>query len=318
MGDGAAVLLWARPAGRGHDLLLAVRDVAGALDASTRINRAPTDARFDDEDEARPALTTDGSGRIGVAWIDVEGRLWMTRSTDRGATFAAAVRADEGPGAIGPVHAAFGPDGTLHVVWLQPNGADDDAPLHVHHRSWGPRGRQSTTDLTFGHFDGVCASRPFVRADRFGVEVVFRAVDDAGYHVHRMHRERGGTWAGLEAVGPPREGADCPTTAAITDGRTVLWRDADGDVVDAAAPDAPVRRLARGDGLRAPRWITSEIVLVPGDPAGLLLTSDGGHWSVVRDDLPSWCVDLAPLGDEWLMVGDDEGKLKFEALVLTR
>lgn len=327
LGEGSAALLWARPVSGGHDLLLAVRDAHGALAEARRINRSAGDAHVLALDEARPALATDGERRIGVAWFDDDGRLWMTRSDDSGGHFEVPQRVDGGKGRPEHafVHAAFAPDGALHVVWLDARGAPrgHEEPAHVYHRSWGPRGMSPETGLTIGHTESVCGCcRPFVRADRRGLTVVYRSVGDGNRDVHAIRRPVLDTWTQPERVGPPLwKIASCPMSGPITDGETTVWKDGstqEDRIVEGFAPDRAIRRLAPAAGRRlsSPRWVGAEHVLVPGSPSGLLLEREGGAWTVVRDDLPAWCSDLARLGKQWLMVGDVEGRLEVQALVL--
>ena len=329
LADGDAFLMWGRPVPGGHDLLGAVRGAEGTLFEARRLNREPGGARILARDEARPALATDGGDRIGVAWFDADGRLYATRSDDRGASFARPVRLDDGEGR--PEHAfvnaGFDPDGGLHVVWLDAREADPgmEEPAQVFHVAWTSRGVREPTNVTLGHFESVCGCcRPFVVADRFGVEVTFRGIEDRHRDVYRVLRDRDGDWGTPERIGPPLwEIAACPMAGPISDGRSVLWRDGSGPrdrIVEGTSAIASVREIVepdeRGVGMSSPRWIDPEFVLVPGRPSGWLLRHEGGTWEVARSDVPAWCSDMLRIRDQMLMVGDQEGNLEVQALDL--
>lgn len=331
LGSERAALVWGRPVTEGYDLFLAVRDAEGAMQSARRINRSPGDARLLGLDEARPALATDGSEGIGVAWFDRNDALWATRSDDGGKSFADPIRLDGGDGRPENVfvHAAFGSDADLHVVWIDARAAEkgQEEPAHVYHVVWGTRGPQPEEDLTGEHFESVCGCcRPFVRADRFGVTVVFRGIDEGFRDVHRVRREARGAWSAPERIGPPLWEIDaCPMAGPIVGERGVLWRDGStgrdrilfGTTVT-ATPVEVVRGGSMATRWLSPRWVDADHVLVPGDPEGLLLERTGRVWEVVRSDLPSWCTDMARIGSQWLMVGDVEGRLELEALVFDR
>lgn len=327
LGGNRAVLIWGRPVEGGHDLLLAVRDAQGAMQTSRRMNRNSGDLRLLGLDEARPALATDGRDRIGVAWFDANGNLWATRSDDAGARFEDPVRMNDGEGRPENVfvHAGFGPEGELHVVWLDARDAEvgQEEPAHVHHVAWGARGPQPETNLTGEFTESVCGCcRPFVRVDRFGVTVAFRGIDDGYRDIQRMGFDASGTWTAPERIGPPLWAIDaCPMSGPIVGSRGVLWRDASTGrdrilfgTTATATPVEVVRGASTSTSWLSPRWVDDDHVLVPGNPGGLLLERTGRVWEVVRDDLPSWCADMARIGDQWLMVGDVEGRLELEAL----
>lgn len=323
LADGRAALAWVRPIAAGYDLLFAVRDAAGALETAQRVHATPGELGEIPGDEFRPALATDGGSRVGLAWFDRAGALWVTRSDDAGKRFADPVPLAEDDASAQPavVTAAFGPEGALHVVWI---GRHEDA-LHAFHAAWDARGVSSTTNLTLGHFESVCAtSRPGLDADRHGVTVVLRAVSESFRDVHRMERDLEGHWSAPTRVGVSRWETDtCPVSGPIVDGATVLWRDGSGEfdrVVMGTTEWAALREIgqttARDHRLGSPRRVGADHILVPGEPTGWLLVRSARAWDVARDDLPSWCVDLVRLGDQWLMIGDTEGKLEREALKL--
>ena len=328
-----ALLVWARPVGSGHDLLVARREQTGALGDARRVNLQDGSVRVLGIDEARVAVAGDGGRRAGLAWFDVDGRLWAARSEDGGASFVRPVRLDGGAGRPEHafVHATFDPDGVLHVVWLDardaPKGMEE--PARTFHAALTEHGAVPETDLTGDHFATVCGCcRPYVYADRFGVQVAFRAVDPEGYRdVHRMTRDRDGVWSDPVRVGPPLWKIDgCPMAGPITDGRQVIWRDGSQPldrIVEGSAELAPVRNVVRLESprvtLRSPRWVGAsdrQLLLVPGTPHGRLLAREGGAWTVLADELPAWCHDALRLGDELLLLGDDQARLELQAFPL--
>jgi hypothetical protein len=74
-------------------------------------------------------LAVGGDGAIYAAWTEYDGPLWLARSTDRGATFGAAVRVDAG--APHPARApslAIAP-GTVYLAWTVGETAAADVRL---------------------------------------------------------------------------------------------------------------------------------------------------------------------------------------------
>jgi len=226
------------------------------------------------------------------------------------------------------VHATFDDDGVLHVVWLDARDAPEDLeePAHVFHAAVTSEGATTETDLTGNAFASVCGCcRPYVDADRFGLRVVFRAIDARGFRdVHRIERRSTGDWTPPVRIGPALwKIVGCPMSGPIADSGTVIWRDGSEPtdrVVEGWSASSPVRAILRPDGpgrtMGSPRWVgasAQDLLLVPGAPTGWLLGRDGGRWAILTDEVPFWCTDALRFRDQILLVGDDRGRLQLEA-----
>lgn len=332
---GSVVLLWVRPVENGHDLLIARRVADGALEAPQRLNREPGSVRHLTLDEARPVLATGSRDEVGVVWFDVRGHVRANVSTDGGRSFGGPHRLDAGPGR--PEHAFagadFAPDGSLHVAWLDARNApvDLEEPALLYTSRVTRDGAGPERDLTSAHTATVCGCcRPSVRADRSGIEILFRNVEEEGWRdIHRITGTLSGDFGAPERVGPRTWKIDgCPMAGATSDGSIVVWKD--GSVgrprvvsgTTTAALGLVIDAGRTGWIPSSPRWVGSDdgassMMLIPGAPDGRLLALRGGRWEVVVANMPSWCHSALVLENQLLMVGDEYGRLRLEALDVT-
>lgn len=335
-GTGSVVMLWVRPVAAGHDLLVARRAADGALEEPRQLDAGEAAIRYLPLDEARPALVTGPADEVGVVWFDGTGRPRASLSHDGGRTFTEAFVLGSGPGRPENAFAgaAIGRDGRMHVVWLDarhaPAGHEEPAQLLYDRVSLdGPSGER---DLTSAHTQSVCGCcRPSIRADRSGIEVVFRNTDAEGWRdVHRIVGTFDGAFGAPERVGPATwKIAACPMSGPIAGAGLVVWGDGSAGrprVVSGTTATASLGLVIdaeRSGWLPAsPRWIASAegddaLLLVPGEPDGRVLARRGGRWDVVVPDLPAWCRSAIVLEKQLLMVGDEHGRLRLEALDVT-
>jgi len=111
----------------------------------------------------------------------------------------------------------------------------------------------------------------------------------------------------------------------VLDGLT-LWKDGSKGfwrLLSASDPGAEPATILkdREDELTltyAPRRVSGSesLVMVGGRPHGFILKRQGSGWDVVRDDLPEWASSAALAGRRLVLVGNDEGRLKFEEMSL--
>lgn len=109
-------------------------------------------------------LAVGPGGTLYVAWTEYEGRLWLRRSTDGGASFSAPVHVtgtDATP-ARGP-SLAVDSAGTVHLAWAE--GEDPTADVHYAHAKdrWNEFASPRTVQPTDGHADA-----PSLAVDRTG------------------------------------------------------------------------------------------------------------------------------------------------------
>lgn len=331
--QGSVVLLWVHPVEQGYDLLLARRAEDGALEDPQRLNREAGSVRYLPIDEARPVLATGVRDEVGVVWFDVKGHVQATVSTDGGRSFGGPHRLNGGVGR--PEHAFagadFAPDASLHVVWLDVRDApvDLEEPAVLFTNRVTRNGAGQELDLSSAHTASVCGCcRPSVHVDRAGIEILFRNVDAEGWRdIHRITGSFDGVFGTPERVGPATWKIDgCPMAGAISKGDVAVWRDGSTGVprivsgtTATAALGVVIDAGKSGWAPLSPRWVFGDdasepLLFVPGSPEGRLLASRGGTWEVVVPDMPAWCHTALVLEDQVLMVGDEFGRLRLEAL----
>jgi hypothetical protein len=129
-------------------------------------------------------------GHVFAAWTEYEGTLWLSRSTDRGKSFAERLRVsgDRARPARGPSLAA-GPGGTLHLAWAV--GEDPASDIRVASSSDGGRTFREPTIVhrSAGHSDA-----PKIALDATGtLHLVYaeRSPGRPGYHIRYTRRSTG-------------------------------------------------------------------------------------------------------------------------------
>ena len=139
-------------------------------------------------------------GTLIAAWTEYEGTLWVSRSTDGGASFSKPLPVDPGPDA-GPARGpslAVGAAGTVHLAWTV--GEDQAADIRV--ATSRDQGRTFGPPRIVGQSDGH-ADAPKLAVDGAGkVHLVYGESPTgpfARYHIRYTSSGNGGrTWA------PPR------------------------------------------------------------------------------------------------------------------
>jgi hypothetical protein len=127
-------------------------------------------------------LAAGPNGRLYAAWTEYEGRLWVTRSADAGATFAEAIHVDGDAGRPARAPALeVDRDGTVHLAWsavsdagadiriaASPDGQAFDAPQIVSSRGHADAPKisadtQGNLHLVYGESPGGLFQRYRIR-----------------------------------------------------------------------------------------------------------------------------------------------------------
>ncbi len=332
--QGQALFLWAHPVEGGHDLLLARRAPDGSLGDPVRVNPRSGSVRWWPLDEARPMLCTGEGGRVAVGWFDRSGRPWVARSTDGGRSFEAADSPSTAAGheANAFVEGSFDPRGDLHVVWLDARlaPAGEEEPAHLFYRRWHDRRWGPEIDLSPDLERGVCGCcRPAVQARGEWVEVFFRARDAQGYRdIHRARRRGDVPFEAAERMGPPTWKIEaCPMAGPVGLGERVVWLDGstgETRLVENDSPTTRPREVLSVEGFRplSPRRVPAmgaddPLLLLPGEPFGRILQLHDGRWRVLVEQTPPWCHSAVVLDGQFLLVGDQQSRLKVDAVDLS-
>lgn len=136
-------------------------------------------------------LVVGGDGTIYTAWTEFDGPLWVSRSTDRGATFTPPVRADDrGKPARAPALAVAG-DGTLYLAWT----VGDDRSADVRLAMSRDRGQAFSPPVVVAASRGY-SDAPKLVVDGAGVLHLAWAESSGGphddYHVRYARSRDGG------------------------------------------------------------------------------------------------------------------------------
>jgi hypothetical protein len=170
-------------------------------------------------------------GTLYAAWTEYEGPLWVSRSSDGGATFSAPLRVAGGGGAAparGP-SLAVGPqrDQVVHLVWAV--GEDPAADIHLAASLDGGRsfGAPETVTSTAGHAD---APKIAVDAEATLHVVWGESLEGPSQRSRVLYSRRGAESAtfseprDLSSPQGPPGGAAFPSLSVDSEGRLfVLW-----------------------------------------------------------------------------------------------
>jgi hypothetical protein len=331
--DGGVDMLWVKLSASGHDLFLARRSAAGALQNPVKVNSSDGAVMYLPLEQARPAVAEGPGGAVGVAWFDKTGQLMVGISRDKGRSFGPSVAVD--PGNARPEQAfadvAFDASGTLFVIWIDVRGAPagQEEPAQLYIARIDSDTNPTVANLTGEFTTSICGCcRPDLYIKGRDITASFRMVDADGYR--DIHRVR--TGSGLTASKPERMGrqlwklSGCPMAGPVSIGEFTWFLDGSTGtrrLMEASSPTAtavPVPAATVGNP-RSPRLVIGSegrggMIYLPGKPYGQVLLRDGGSWSVLVDEVPYFCTDIALVDGQLLMVGDKDGGLWMEATAL--
>jgi hypothetical protein len=148
-------------------------------------------------------------GHLYAAWSEYEGRLWVSRSTDGGATFAVPVHVagDDDRPARAPALAVAG-DGTVHLAWTV--GQDPAADIHL---ATSMDGGQSFGEPQIVAPGGGHADAPKIAVDSQGrLHLVYGESHDGPfqhYHIRYARRDAGSDrFSEPRTIAAPHAGVD--------------------------------------------------------------------------------------------------------------
>jgi hypothetical protein len=325
--DGGLLMAWTvpRPGGffRGFDLFVGTtRD--NTFSDPVQVNSADVPLHSIPIDEMRPAIAFGPNGAVALAWTDDFFDIRVATSSDGGQSFAPSVRLnqDEGDALQEFPDIAFGPDGVLHAVWLDPRiaeeGFEEPADLYYARLVDGVVSEQNLTASQESSVCGFCLPNINVEADG-SLAVVFRNTTPTGYRdPFRVVGTSDGRFEEPTPVSPPIWQIEaCPIAGPIAVDDMTLWFDGstgqkrllsawDPD----QAPDVVVEDTDEWLLDYPPRRISgtpaeTTILLVPAQPSSYLLNREGHAWTVIADDLPGWAASGAVHEGRLYLVGTD-------------
>jgi hypothetical protein len=331
--DGGVDMLWVKLSAAGHDLFLARRSSAGALQNPVKVNTSDGDVMYLPPEQARPAVAAGPGGAVGVAWFDKKGQLMVGISRDKGRSFGPSVAVD--PGNARPEQAfadvAFDASGTMFVIWIDvrdaPVGSEEPAQLYIARidNDTNP----TVANLTGSYTTSICGCcRPDLYIKGRDITASFRMAGADGYR--DIYRSR--TGSGLTISKPELMGgqmwklAGCPMAGPVSIGEFTWFLDGSTGVkrlMEASSPTATAVPVAAATvaNPRSPRLVIGSeerggMIYLPGKPYGQVLLRDSGSWRVLVEDVPYFCTDMALVDGQLLMVGDKDGGLWMEATAL--
>ena len=329
--DGGLLMAWTerRESFFGFDLFVSTLE-GTTFSEPVQINGADAPLNSIPIDEMRPAIAFGSDQRVGLAWTDEAYDIQVAMSSDGGRHFGTPLRLnqDEGEALQEFPDIAFGPDGVLHAVWLDPRiaeeGYDEPADLYYARIADGVATEQSLTALQEDSVCGCCLPDINVLADG-SLAVTFRNTEDGYRDPFRVMGTSDGEFGEAARVSPPMwEIEICPIAGPIAVDDMTLWFDGslgyqrllsaydpelEPDVVLEDTDDwfmnYPPRRVSG-----VPRGST--LLLVPAQSTGRLLNHDGHDWSVIADDVPEWATSAALYEGRLILIGGEGGVLRSE------
>jgi hypothetical protein len=325
--DGGLLMAWTvpRPGGffRGFDLFVSTTR-NNTFSDPVQINSAEVPLHSIPIDEMRPSIAFGPNGAVALSWTDDFFDIRVATSSDGGQSFTPSVRLnqDEGDALQEFSDIAFGPDGVLHAVWLDPRiaeeGFEEPADLYYARLVDGVVSEQNLTASQESSVCGCCLPNINVEADG-SLAVVFRNTTPTGYRdPFRVVGTSDGRFEEPQPVSPPIWQIEaCPIAGPIAVDDMTLWFDGstgqkrllsawDPD----QAPDVVVEDTDEWFLDYPPRRISgtpaeTTILLVPAQPSSYLLNREGHAWTVIADDLPGWATSGAIHEGRLYLVGTD-------------
>lgn len=329
--DGSLILVWREngsAAGAGSNLYSSRRPPGGSFSEPLRINDRLDSLESWNHDENRASVALGPDQLLAVAWTTREPSVWAAISSDGGASFAESfqVNQDEGRAYQGFTAIDFDSTSVLHAVWIdsrsaEREGAEEPADLYYARVENGTVvAEKNLTDATD---DGsVCSCcRPFLRADGDRLSIAFRNAPNDGFRdIYRIAGDTAGSFAEPARFGPPMwELRGCPSAGPVIAGADTLWFEAStgaGRILAASDTDRSFSIVLENEAgwklRRPPRPVagSTELLLVPGDPAARLIRSTDGGWESFDTSVPIWATTAAFIEGEVFAIGTEDGELR--------
>jgi hypothetical protein len=251
-GDFIAAVWSGAEAGGSMDIYSSVSVDAGqAFSEPVRVNATPGEARVNGEQPPRVALVPRPSGppSMVVVWTAraASGTVLLSaRSDDGGRTFGAAslIPGTDAPGNRGWQAVGVGPEGRVHVVWLDHRRLAADSKVEGTHRhgSTAEPGADTSamaqfSDLYFATLDGPAAPMPLTAGVCYCCKTAVAPGSEGAIHLAWRHVYPGNlrdialtTLRGGAADGPQRVSEDQWMLQGCPDDGPAMGTDADGRV----------------------------------------------------------------------------------------
>lgn len=331
--DESVVLTWRERGDSGSDLYAAVRPANGEFGPPVRLNSNEQTVESYAHDGMRAAIAVAPGNGLAIAWSDSRAQIRAAISEDGGRSFSPSFRIDQAdaPAYRGFPAISFDPAGDLHAIWIDSRFAKDFAeePADLFYARVSD-GQVTETNLTAEQEPSICGCcRTFISAESGSLKLTFRNTTADGYRdPFAMSGTIDGQFGKPQPVSDPLwELAGCPMAGPIRVGDEVLWHDGSTGkklVMAASVDERKARRVfndvERGDwiGRQPPRAVStpggaSGVLLIPGQPNSRLIVRKGDRWVSISSDLPTWAASGAYDGKRLILVGSEDGELRFES-----
>jgi hypothetical protein len=332
--DGGLLMAWTvrRDGGffEGFDLFVSTTE-DNTFSEPVQVNGADVPLHSIPIDEMRPAVAFGPDGAVALAWTDEFFDIRVATSSDGGKSFAPSLRLnqDEGDALQEFPDIAFGPDGVLHAVWLDPRiaeeGLEEPADLYYARVTDGVVTERNLTESQESSVCGCCLPNINVASDG-SLAVAFRNTTPTGYRdPSRVVAGPDGQFGEPTPVSPPIWQIEaCPIAGPIAVDDMTLWFDGStgqkrllsawdpGQMPDVVLEDSDERFLDYPPRPVSGTPAQTTMLLVPAQPAGYLLNREGRAWNVVADDLPAWATSAVFYEGRLYLVGTDVGAFQSE------
>jgi hypothetical protein len=332
--DGGLLMAWTvrREGGffEGFDLFVSTTQ-DNAFSDPVQVNAADVPLHSIPIDEMRPAVAFGPDGKVALAWTDDFFDIRVATSSDGGKSFTPSVRLnqDEGDALQEFPDIAYGPDGVLHAVWLDPRiaeeGLEEPADLYYARIVDGVVTERNLTESQESSACGCCLPNIIVEPDG-SLTVVFRNTTPSGYRdPFRVVATPDGQFTEPSPVSPPIWQIEaCPIAGPIAVDEMTLWFDGStgqkrlllawdpNQMPDVVLEDSDGRFLDYPPRKVSGTPAQTTMLLVPAQPTGYLLNREGRTWTVIADDLPSWATSAVFHEGRLYLVGTDVGAFQSE------
>ncbi len=329
--DGGLFMAWTerRESFFGFDLYVSTLE-DGTFSEPVQVNGADRPLNSVPIDEMRPAIAFGSNREVGLAWTDEAYDIQVALSSDGGRSFGESIRLnqDEGEALQEFPDIAFGSDGVLHAVWLDPRiaeeGLEEPADLYYARIVGGVAREQNLTASQESSVCGCCLPDIKVLADG-NLAVTFRNTADGYRDPFRVMGTSDGEFGEAARVSPPMwEIEICPIAGPIAVDDMTLWFDGSlgyqrllSAYDPAEAPDVVLEDTDDWFMNYPPRPVSgtpvgTTILLLPAQSTGRLLDHDGHQWRVIAEDVPEWATSAALYQGRLILIGGEGGILRSE------
>ena len=334
--DGGLILVWRENGpkpGAGSNLYLSRRPPGGAFSEPVRINDQTDSLGSWNHDENRAGVALGPDRRVAVAWTTRASTVRAAISSDGGASFAPSfqLNQDRGRAYHGFAAVAFDAAAVLHAIWIDSRdaehvGAEEPADLYYARIEDGTVAVEHNLTAAAGEGSICGCCLPFMEVDGESLSIVFRNATDGYRDIYRVTGDIAGSFEEPARFGPPMwELQGCPSAGPVSAGGHTLWLEASTGrprILAAADTDGSFSVVLENEAewalKRPPRPAAgnTDLLLVPGDPTARLIRYVDSAWTSVGS-VPKWATAAAFVDGELLVIGSQEGELRFAGLHLS-